>query len=623
MTETTKSRLAERTQVSGRRGLALGGAVLLAVMILGLPTIAQERSLSAWRLNEWSTWESLPEVNPYATITGLGSGEGWGNSGASIGVTARAVFEPDLSRAEITAEFVPVSRGIITSDPRLFIAPLRQRLEWKIIVTVRNPNDVSMTNVRVRNQFGKAFRAALTGQSVGDARMADGDVKGLLPSSSGLTWDIGYLGPGAAAKAELTVATNQTGGRAEFAEEGVYSLDTGFQLNYRLLGKDEVRNTAPCSVIARANPSALRPDGEPYAVQQKPIERDLLMHQRPVPVRPGPQGPGIDIPGNRQPAVITRVPGGGSQNGSRDITRAKELFSITAAGVSPNVTDDGVRFRVPPDQAAEWSVTLDVENTQSDGWNGWVVTLTFGPGLQVPVYGATMRVTDEYGNVVPYVGTLRLVPQGSGPEATDVTWTWEASGGKFEPGFKAQLELQVTTTGLPGGAGESVFCKSIRMEYDPETGDPPPVYLDDVNIAPVGEPYACVSLSATRLDWRVRRPGTYATLATEIIATGYGKLQVQFSDFRDLARTNGVSGMVPAFYAFGQDLPGNTSLQWIAASAMNDPLSWPIPMVLDSTVGSVLRLWSMIDVDEEVSSAEYSSDRGEGKGVITFIVSNN
>jgi len=96
---------------------------------MGLPVIAQEHPLSAWRLDEWGKWTGLPAVNPYATITGQGSSQGWGNAGASVGITARAVFEPDLSRAEISAEFVPVSRAIIASDSRLFIAPLVQRLE--------------------------------------------------------------------------------------------------------------------------------------------------------------------------------------------------------------------------------------------------------------------------------------------------------------------------------------------------------------------------------------------------------------------------------------------------------------------------------------------------------------
>ncbi|MBP7892933.1 MAG: hypothetical protein KA063_05300 [Firmicutes bacterium] len=617
------------------RSLALAGAALLALMILGLPAIAQERPLSSWRLNEGGVWESLPGVNPYATITGLGSGAGWGNSGASIGVTARAVFEPDLSRAEISAEFVPVSRGIIASDPRLFIAPLRQRLEWKVIVIVRNPNDVSMTNVRVHNQFGKAFRAALTGQSVGDAAMADGDVKGLLPSSSGFTWDIGYLGPGAAAKAELMVTTNQSGGRAEFAEEGVYSLDTGFQLTYRLLGKDEVRNTAPCSVIARRNPSALRSDGEPYGVVQKPIERDLVLPERPVPVRPG-VGGSVPI-GGGQGGIVPSVRAK-QVEGSAQITRVHGtgMLKVISTGVSDNVGVKDDKFTVPAGEQAEWKMEIWVENpvTQSssmvqpqgqpEGWNGWIVTLLFGQHLTAEEIERSVYVP---GNPGIHKGVLEIVEDHPEPGITRVKiiWNWhQTAGNRFLPGSHAYLALKVTTSGLPPSDEDLIFCDHINMEYNPVgSGYWHQVPLDPIYIKSVGEPHADVSVTATRLDWRVRKPGMYAALATEITATGYGKLQVQFSDFRDLARTNGVSGTVPAFYAFGQDLPDKASSQWIAASAMNDQSNWPIPMELDSAAGSVLRLWSMIGVGEEASSAEYSSDLGDNKGVITFIVSNN
>lgn len=631
MTGTSKRRLAKGTRLSVQRSLALAGAALLAVIIMGLPAIAQESPLSAWRLDEWGRWESLTQVNPYATITGLGSSEGFSNSGASVGITARAVFEPDLSRAELSAEFVPVSRGIITSDPRLFIAPLRQRLEWKVIVTVRNPNDVAMTNARVHNQFGKAFRAALTGQSVGDARMADADVKGLLPSSSGFTWDIGYLGPGDVAKAELTVSTNQAGGRAEFAEEGVYSLDTGFQLTYRVLAKNQVRNTAPCSVIARVNPSALRPDGEPYVVQQKPIERDLPLPERPIPVVTGPQDPGRGNPGNWRPAVITRVPGGGSQNTSKAVTRPGSLFGLTATGVSGNITDDGDVFSVPDGQGAEWRVEIEVTNPldqslppgQRRPWNNWTATLVFGPNLTVQEISRSVTIPGYSG--IPQ-GALTITPDTSIPGITrvEIEWHWQHHGQpKFEQGSHAYLALKVETGGLPSIPDGTVFCDQAQLSYNPEGGSPTSLGLDPIYIRSAGGPFAHVSTTATRVDWRVRKPGIYATLATEITATGRGKLQVQFSNFRDLARTDGVSGTVPAFYAFGQDIPDKASLQWIAASAMNNQSNWPIPIELDSTAESALRLWSMINVGEDVSSAEYSSDRGDDKGVITFIVSNN
>lgn len=604
------------------RSLALAGAALLALMILGWPAIAQERSLSAWRLNEGGVWESLPGVNPYATITGLGSGEGWGNSGASIGVTARAVFEPDLSRAEITAEFVPVSRGIITSDPRLFIAPLRQRLEWKVIVTVRNPNDVGMTNARVHNQFGKAFRATLTGRSVGDARMADADVKGLLPSSSGFTWDIGYLGPGAAAKAELTVTTNQTGGHAEFAEEGVYSLDTGFQLTYRLLGKDEIRTTAPCSVIARVNPSALRPDGEPYAVQQKPIDRDLPLPERPIPVRPGAGG---------------NVPIGGGQGGiapSVSVKQSGELatisrdrhfmgenvngrFLLLATGVSDNVGVEDDKFTVPAGEEAEWRVEIQVDHIASQppstvAWNGWTVTLLFGEHLTAEEIERGVSLPDP---TVDNNGELTIETYYPEPGITRVRviWDWQQKGNnKFVPGSHAYLALKVKTNGLPPSDKDLIFCDSINMEYNPVGSGKEQVPLDQILIKSASEPHADVSVTATRLDWRVRKPGTYAALATTVTASGIGTLSMQFSGFADLSRTDGVQGTIAAFYGFGDDLAAAEAGGWISAAELSNKtrhidLSEPMPVLM----------WSKIDVDEEDSSAEY-----ENEGVMTFIVSN-
>jgi len=592
------------------RSLALAGTVLLAVTILGLPAIAQERPLSAWRLNEWSAWESLPEVNPYATAAGLGSGEGWGNSSASIGVTARAVFEPDLSRAEISAEFVPVSRGIITSDPRLFIAPLRQRLEWKVIVTVRNPNDVAMTNARVHNQFGKAFRATLTGQSVGDARMADADVKGLLPSSSGLTWDIGYLGPGDAAKAELTVTTNQAGGRAEFAEEGVYSLDTGFQLTYRLLGKHEVRNTAPCSVIARVNPSTLRPDGEPYAIEQRPIERDWPLPERPVPVRPGLENPGVAVQGNQQPAVITRVPEAGAPNAPKAVVRPGSSFQLTATGVSANITDDGDMFSVPEKQAAEWTVEIEVANLLGRSWNEWTATLVFGPTLGVKEISRSVTVLG-YSNV--HTGVLTIAPHSSIPGATLVTWNWKHDGQlKFKQGSSAYLALKAETDGFASIPEDTIFCDQIQLLYNPEGGGPTDVKLDLIYIESAGEPFADVSIKATRLDWHVRKPGTYAALATTATASGIGTLSMQFSKFADLSRTDMVQGTITTLYGFGDSLAAVEAEGWISVADLNNKTRY-----VDLSEPEPVLMWSMISVGEEDSSAEY-----ENKGVITFIVSN-
>ena len=596
-------------------------AILVAALLLALPTVAQDSSISAWRLTDWGTWENLPKANPYAAIAVSGSQQSRGNAGSSIAIEARAVFEPDLSRAEISAEFVPVSRGIIPSDSRLFIAPIGQRLEWKVTVTVRNPNDVSMTDIHVCNQFGKAFRVALTGRSAGDARMADGDAKGLLPISSGFTWDIGYLGPGEAARSELTVATNQTGGRAEFVEEGVYSLDTGFQLTYRLLGKNEVRNTAPCSVIARVNPGALRPDAGPYTVAQKPIEQDWPFPEKPFPERlfPGRPGAGLptvtQAPGQKGQAVIERVAPEPSPEelkhletdgaAAKDIGRGEfwQRFTVTAKGVEGNLAENGGKFVVPAGEYAEWEVHLKVKNAfQFISWDGWAATMDFGDELQVEVIECDP-------------GTAVTCVQNPVTGRTTVTWYGQSA---LPPRQGAGASLKVCTKAPDHltTLGDRVFLEDIRLWYGFTIGwftYDVWIVLDPICVIVEAVPEAAVSVSATRLDWRVRKPGTYAALAAEITATGYGILSIQFSEFADPAPTPGMSGTVELWYGFGDALADVDRLGWIAASSLNGQsrsidLSNPVPVVM----------WSKISVGEEDPSAEY-----ENKGVITFIVGNS
>jgi hypothetical protein len=141
------------------------------------------------------------------------------------------------------------------------------------------------------------------------------------------------------------------------------------------------------------------------------------------------------------------------------------------------------------------------------------------------------------------------------------------------------------------------------------------VPLDPIYIKSVEEPHADVSVTASRLDWRVQKPGTYAVLATKITASGIGKLSIQFSEFENLSKVGGASGTIEASYGFGDNLAAAEAAGWISAADLNNKARYidlsepdPIPVLM----------WSKISVGDEVSSAEY-----ESTGVITFIVSNN
>ena len=613
--------------------------VLVCIVLACLPQVAIG-ALTPWRLDPWGGWEALEPVNPYATIQGANPVSGSGNAGSSaVQITARAEVAFDVTKAELTADFVPVSREIIESDPRLFVAPLGRRLEWKIILTVRNPNDIPMHGAKVQGSFGPAFRATLSGRSQGDARITGDDPRGMLPIDASFLWDIGDLGPNEAARAEISVATRRdSSGRQEFAQEGVYPIDTGFKLTYSLLGKAQVRNTSPCSVIARVNPEALRPDGGPYDVAQKPIEQDWPFPERPFPERPVPVRPGLTNPLPAKPGVGGSVPIGAGQGGIAPsvsvkqsgepamITRAHHFvgenvdgsFMLVATGVSDNVGVEDDKFTVPTGEEAEWIVEIQVDNWESQPpsaveWNGWTVTLLFGEHLTAEEIERVVTLPDP---TVENDGELTIETDYPEPGITRVRliWRWQQKANKkFVPGSRAYLALKVKTNGLPPSEKNLIFCDSINMEYNPVgSGYWHQVPLNQILIKSAGEPHADVSVTATRLDWRVRKPGTYAALATTVTASGIGTLSMQFSEFADLSSADGVLGTIAAFYGFGDDLATAEAGGWISALELNNKtryidLSEPVPVLM----------WSKISVGEEVSSAEY-----ENEGVITFIVSN-
>jgi len=593
--------------------------IVLALICIALACFPETAcgAPTPWRLDSWGGWEPLEPVNPYATIQGANPVSGSENAGSSaVQITARAELAFDVSKAELTADFVPVSKNIIESDSRLFVAPLGRRLEWKIVLTVRNPNDIPMHGAKVQGSFGPAFRATLSGRSKGDARITGDDPKGMLPMDASFLWDVGDLGPNEAARAEISVATRRdSSGRQEFTQESVYPIDTGFKLTYSLLGKAQVRNTSPCSVIARVNPEALRPDGGAYDVAQKPIEQDWPFPERPFPERPVLVRPGTGLPAATEPSSV--------QNGKATITRkAPELtaeqiaqleesgdvihedpngrFSVTAVGKTTNISDDGGRFVVPPSEYAEWEVDLAIRNPSLlIPWLKWEATLDFGPELKVELVSCSSN-------------SLVGISQHPVTGKTRVAWN-SNSPLLIQDNAKAKLKVATRKPDYYGTPGQYVFADNIELRYF-RVSRWYSVGLDhiDVNVE-AAPPSASVSLSATRLDWRVRKPGTYAAEATTVTASGIGTLSMQFSEFADPSRTDGVPGTIAAFYGFGDDLAAAEAGGWISALELNNKtryidLSEPVPVLM----------WSKISVGEEVSSAEY-----ENKGVITFIVSNS
>ncbi|MDI6637663.1 MAG: hypothetical protein QME82_01985 [Bacillota bacterium] len=167
--------------------------------------------LTVYRLEPYDRWELADSAYASAQRKGAVPGTGWSNAAAvSFPITVKARFDPDKQRAELSVQFIPVSGDIRTNASNLFIAPLSRRLEWKLVITVRNPNDIVMRNVKVRDEFGQAFRVTLAGRPHGDARIEGDAARGGLPLNPALVWDIGDLAPAEAPRAELTMVTRSS-----------------------------------------------------------------------------------------------------------------------------------------------------------------------------------------------------------------------------------------------------------------------------------------------------------------------------------------------------------------------------------------------------------------------------
>jgi len=69
----------------------------------------------------------------------------------------------------------------------------------------------------------------------------------------------------------------------------------------------------------------------------------------------------------------------------------------------------------------------------------------------------------------------------------------------------------------------------------------------------------------------VQKPGTYAALATEITASGKGELSVQFSEFADLSRTDGIRGRLTHSMGLAMILASIEAgdWKWVAAESLN------------------------------------------------------
>lgn len=125
------------------------------------------------------------------------------------------------------------------------------------------------------------------------------------------------------------------------------------------------------------------------------------------------------------------------------------------------------------------------------------------------------------------------------------------------------------------------------------------------------------TISGTRYDWRVRKPGTYAANSLSAVLKSNGDVGIDFEGFADLQYLGegGVKRTIDTWYAYG-DTENPGTLNWIPAASVN---------AMDAVVedacglhnGYSWKLWNKIMVTECNSACEY-----EDEAMITLVLKN-
>lgn len=124
------------------------------------------------------------------------------------------------------------------------------------------------------------------------------------------------------------------------------------------------------------------------------------------------------------------------------------------------------------------------------------------------------------------------------------------------------------------------------------------------------------SISGTRYEWQVRKPGEYAANSLTATLKSNGPVTVDFAGFGNLYSADSVNQEIETWYAYGGTLPGSGDARWIPANALDGVKA----LVKDSVElhdGYDWKLWNKIKVVECNSACEY-----EDNAIITLVLDN-
>ena len=129
-------------------------------------------------------------------------------------------------------------------------------------------------------------------------------------------------------------------------------------------------------------------------------------------------------------------------------------------------------------------------------------------------------------------------------------------------------------------------------------------------------------IDATRKDWRIRQPGTYASNAIEFKIKSNNDVTVDFEGFGNLQYENpaeapaGTHTDIATWYSYGETIADAEANGWISAADLNDA-DFTFVNSLPLHEGLTYKLWSKIEVVESNNSSDY-----ENTGLITLSLTN-
>ncbi|MEW6046438.1 MAG: hypothetical protein AB1609_08145 [Bacillota bacterium] len=128
------------------------------------------------------------------------------------------------------------------------------------------------------------------------------------------------------------------------------------------------------------------------------------------------------------------------------------------------------------------------------------------------------------------------------------------------------------------------------------------------------------TVGTTRKDWRIRKPGTYASDSIHFSLASNNDVVLSFYGFDNLHYLNpdapSPDSEIETYYSFGETIGEAESNGWIAAPALNDMvITFPDSEALHQ--GIQYKLWQKLEVSNSNSSSEW-----ENVGTVRIAITN-